>query len=207
MMKYYLFTLLCLLLAACKPTTPPTAATLTPEEAQKMHTQLQIGQQDSPIEIYVFTDWGCPACKQLEPALEKMAPEMMKNASVVFVDLPIHPITTNYSPYNLSFMIHDKQKYILIRHELDQLSLHNPTPTQEQIKNIVSLMGVRFIPLDEQTIRDGTNYNDYLIQKFDVNRTPTMVIFNKNTQKRKNLVGLNQINESTVLSTIEDLKK
>src|ERR1700738_2273075 len=68
------------------------------------------GKKSSPVEVYVFSDWFCPACRRVESIIEQKAPEIAKNARLFFIDIPIHDESINYLPYNLSFMVKEKAK-------------------------------------------------------------------------------------------------
>ena len=58
----------------------------------------------------------------------------MKKARLIFVDMPVHDESVNYIPYNLAFMLNDKDKYFILRRKLTQLALKETSPTEEQIK-------------------------------------------------------------------------
>jgi len=64
------------------------------------------GNAKSDIDVYFFSDWQCPACRQVEPKLKELIPLITKRARLTFVDFTIHPSSLNFSPYNLSFMVH-----------------------------------------------------------------------------------------------------
>ena len=53
--------------------------------------KIAFGTLNSKIQLYIFTDWECPACRQLKPALVRLSPELMNEAKVTFVDFAIHP--------------------------------------------------------------------------------------------------------------------
>ena len=97
-------------------------------------SEMWFGKQSSPIEVYLFTDWSCPACRKLEPVIENFLPEVTKQAKFMFVDYPLHPETYNYSPFNVAFIVKDKSKYLQIRQALSELSLDTGSPTEEQVQ-------------------------------------------------------------------------
>lgn len=97
---------------------------------------LVFGKKESPIEVYIFTDWACPACRALEPVIERMAPAIMEKARLTFVDHAIHTETLNYTPYNVAFMIHNKPDYFKLRDALTHLSLSTSSPKEVQIKKL-----------------------------------------------------------------------
>ena len=41
------------------------------------------GDAQSPIQVYVFEDWFCPACRKAQPTLEKLYPQIMQKAQLI----------------------------------------------------------------------------------------------------------------------------
>ena len=167
---------------------------------------LFFGDKSSPIEVYVFTDWACPACRTAEPILEESGPEIMKKAKLTFVDFAIHTETLNYSPYNVSFMIKNKPEYFRLREALTKLSLNTPTPTDEQIEKLAQKLGVKYQQLNFADITLSQKYFKQLATQFSVDRTPSIIIINTKTKKGKKLIGGGEITEEKILNAIDSLK-
>lgn len=165
------------------------------------------GQKESPIEVYVFTDWACPACREVEKDLEKIAPDIMEKARLIFVDHAVHTETLNYSPYNVSFMIKNKPQYFRLREALTHWALTHPTPTDEQVEKIAKDLGVKYEQLNFSDIALSQKYFKQLATQFGVKQTPTLVIINTKTKKGKKLIGVAEITESNVMKAIESLKE
>jgi uncharacterized membrane protein len=168
---------------------------------------LAMGNLTSPIEVYVFTDWSCPACRAVEPEIEKMAPDVMKVARLTFVDYVIHPETLNYTPYNVSFMIKNKAQYFAIREKLGELSIKTGTPTDELVEKAVEPLGVKYYQLNYADITLSQKYFRQLSKQFGISKTPTVVVVNRQTKKGKKLVGGAEITEANVMKAIETLQK
>jgi hypothetical protein len=117
---------------------------------------IAFGQEDSNSEVYIVTDWFCPNCRIAEPEITKGAQLAMKRAKVFFVDYPIHRETLNFIPYNLSFMVREKGKYLRIREALDALSRKTKEPTPEDVQAAVSPLGVKYVPLNYVDVLTGT---------------------------------------------------
>lgn len=181
---------------------------INPLEAaqQEIKEQIKFGKADSPVEVYLFTDWTCPACRSLEPKLESLVNKIGSLASFTFVDLAIHPETLNYSPYNLALMMNNKSHYFKARDALTQLSLKTKKPTDKQVTEAVSPIGIKFQELGYEDISLGMKYFEQLADKFKVEATPTLVIVNKDTKKGQKLAGVEQINETNATKIIEALK-
>jgi thiol-disulfide isomerase/thioredoxin len=167
---------------------------------------LAFGDKDSPIELYLFTDWACPACRQLEPNLEKMFTTITKNARFTFVDHAIHTETLNYSPYNVSFMIKNKPQYLKLREALTKLALQTATPTDEQIEKLAESFDTKYQQLHFADITLSQKYFKQLAKQFGVSKTPTLILINKETKKGKKLIG-SEITEENVLKAIDALNK
>lgn len=173
----------------------------------KIEPQLIFGNKESPIEVYIFTSWTCPACKKLEPALEKMLPKIMTEARILFVDPEVDFTTLNFVPYNISFMLNEKPKYIQLRHVLSELSKETDTPTDELVSKAIADLDVKYKELSFADISVGVKHFIEVTKKFDISRIPAMVIVNSKTNQKQILTGSNEISESNVLATIEKLKK
>lgn len=169
--------------------------------------KIVFGNTNSPVEVYIFTDWACPACRALEPTFEAMAPKIMSKAKLVFVDDPVHPETLNFSPYNLSFMINNKQQYLSLRGALGALSQDTKSPTDEQVEALAKKLGVTYRQLNYADVALGTKYFNHLVDKLDVEGTPTVVIVSKSQKKGKKLAGTSEISEENIMNAINSMNK
>lgn len=165
------------------------------------------GNQSSPIEVYIFTDWACPACKSLEPMLEKIFPKITAQAKVTFVDDPVHPETLNFTPYNVSFMINNRSHYLDLRHALLKISEDTKEPSEQQVQALAAKLGQKYTPLKYADIALANKYFTHLITTLNVEGTPTVVVVNKNTQKGKKLPGASKITEANITNAIKTLSK
>ncbi|MCE5316463.1 MAG: thioredoxin domain-containing protein [Parachlamydia sp.] len=168
---------------------------------------LVFGEKESHIEVYIFTDWACPACRALEASIDTLAPAIMQKARLTFVDLAVHTQTLNYSPYNVSFMIHNKAEYFKLRDDLTKLSLKTGTPKDEQIEKIAKSNHTQYEQLNFSDIALSQKYFKQLSKQFGVNQTPTAIVLNRETRKGKKLIGVDEISEANVLKAIASLSK
>lgn len=164
------------------------------------------GNKKSSIEVYVVTDWFCPACNRLEPTLERILPSVMKKARVYFVDYAIHPETMNYVPYNLSFMLKNKKEYFRIRQVLHELAEKTKAPTEEQVEQAVAPLHVKYEQLNYADVESGIRFAQGIVKTFNVDQTPTLVIANRETLDGKKLVG-SEITQENVNKAILSLEK
>lgn len=177
-------------------------------KAQEMTVREQIafGNEESEVDVYIFTDWACTACRSLEPEIVKMAPEIMKKARLTFVDYIIHPETLNFIPYNLSFMIHNKDKYFQLRDLLTEISVKTLNPSEDEIAEAAESLGINYEQLNYSVVAAGIKYFKHLSKEFGIRSTPTMVIVNKNEKKGKKLYGSKEITSTNVMKAIDSLQ-
>ncbi len=168
---------------------------------------LALGPSDSPLEVFVVTDWFCPSCRVAEPEIIKGARLAIKQAKVVFVDYPIHRETINYIPYNLSFLIREKEKYFQIREALGSLSRKTKEPTPEDVQAAVSPLGVKYVPLNYVDVLTGTQYHISVVQKFKVSGTPTVIVTDSRTGKAVTLSGSTEITSDSILKSIAEVSE
>lgn len=165
------------------------------------------GNMKSPIDAYFFSDWQCPACRQVEPKLKELMPIITKKTRLTFVDFTIHPASLNFTPYNLSFMIHNKGKYLELRDALTTLSIETETPTDEQVERIANKFNIHYKQLNYSDVALSLKYFKTLGKEFDIDSTPTLVLVNESTKKGKKLYGAAEITAENINEAIDKLSK
>lgn len=163
------------------------------------------GSRNNAIEVYVFTDWFCPACRKAETSIEQQAPTIAKKAKLFFIDIPLHESSMNYVPYNLSFMLKEKTKYLKLRHQLNMLSEQKKAPAEKEVEDIATSQGTKYVQLDYAQVSQGVQYFKEIARRYGVESTPTIVIVNPATQKMKKLDGFKEIRAADFLQIISDL--
>ncbi|NGX58672.1 MAG: hypothetical protein K940chlam3_01580 [Chlamydiae bacterium] len=163
------------------------------------------GNQNSPIEVYYITDWFCPACRKIDTKLSPHYNRIMAKARLFFIDYPLHPETMNYVPYNLSFMLKNKNEYFKIRKALHKLSKTTKTPTPQGVQEAVKIYGVTYVPLNFADINEGIKFQEGIVKTFKVKQTPTVVVANRKKLKAKKLSGVN-ITPANIMKAINDMK-
>lgn len=181
--------------------------TNTLEAAQlSLKDNIAFGTSSSPLEVYIFTDWYCPACEVVEPRLEKLSPMLQKQAKVYFIDANIHDESMNFTPYNLSFMIHNKQNYFELRRALQKIAALTKTPTDAQVQEAIKPYKQELKDLSYMDIALGSKMFSKLKEQLGVSATPMIIIVNLETKKGKRLSGKSEITEANVMSAIDSLK-
>ena len=168
---------------------------------------LAFGDMESRVEVYIVTDWFCPACRVAEPEILKGARIAMRQAKVFFVAYPIHPETFNYIPFDLSFIVREKEKYLRIREAIGTLARKTKEPTPEDVQAAVSPLGVKYVPLNYVDVLAGMQYFNTLVKKFKVSGTPSVVVLDSRTGKTKTLSGSSDITSDNILKTLAEVSK
>lgn len=166
---------------------------------------LSFGVPDSNSEVYIITDWFCPPCRAAEPEIAKGVQIAMKQAKVVFIDYPGHQETLNFIPYNMSFMIREKERYLRLREAMFDLARKTREPTPEDVQAAVAPLGVTYIPLNYAEVVAGTQYFNRIIQRFQVTRTPTVVVTDTKTGKTKLLSGSVEITSNNIVKALAEV--
>jgi uncharacterized membrane protein len=166
---------------------------------------LAFGDMESRVEVYIVTDWFCPACRVAEPEILKGARIAMRQAKVFFVAYPIHPETFNYIPFDLSFIVREKEKYLRIREAIGTLARKTKEPTPEDVQAAVSPLGVKYVPLNYVDVMAGMQYFNNLVKKFKVPGTPSVVVLDTRTGRTKTLSGSSDITSDSILKTVAEV--
>lgn len=172
-------------------------------EEVSIKKMITFGNKTSPIEVYFFSDWSCPACRKIEPTMLKMVPAIMQDAQFTFVDYTMNPESLNFTPFNLSLMMFNQDRYIKLREVINGIALRTIEPTEDEITKAVEPLGVKFHELQYSQVMAGIHYFEKLGKNFKVNSTPTVVIYNASTKKDKKLHGDSEITEENVLKAIK----
>lgn len=181
---------------------------VNPLEAKQesLKESITFGNSKSPIEVYVFTDWFCAACHELEPEFKRMAPNVEREAKLFFIDANIHDDSINFTPYNLSFMIYNKPNYFDLRAALVDMSEHTDAPSDTEVQKKISPLSVTLKELNYRDIALAAKMFTKLKQQFKVTSTPTVVVVNLETKKGKRINGGREITSDNVLKAINELK-
>ncbi|HAM52320.1 MAG TPA: hypothetical protein DCP92_17100 [Nitrospiraceae bacterium] len=171
-------------------------------EAEENSPNIFLGKQDSSVEVFIMTDWFCPACQKAEPEIERAVLAEENRAKIVFVDVPIHAETLNYTPYNLSFLTYDKNRYIELRKALVSLTKKTKEPTPENVQQAIAPLNVTYKPLSFLVATNGMKYYDALRKEFKVTSTPTVIIRDSKTKKMTQLIGVQEITQANIIKAV-----
>ncbi|MDD2733593.1 MAG: thioredoxin domain-containing protein [Desulfuromonadaceae bacterium] len=175
--------------------------------AEAAELNMFLGKTDSHTVVYFINDWFCPACRRTEPAIAKMFPKIAAIAKVGFVDIPVHPETTNFTPYNTQFLLYEKGKYIQLRGALAVLAKKTKTPSPEDVQKAIAPYGVKLRSMNFADIESGMNWNEKINRTYEIKATPTVVVMNEKTGKHVNLEGREDISYEGIIKAIAEMGK
>lgn len=170
-----------------------------------MKEKLAFGNRNSPIEVYFVTDWFCPSCRKVEPLIEKIFPAIQSRAAFYFIDYPIHKKSLNFTPYNLAFMINDRQHYFKARDALTVLAEENDSPNDQDVASLAQKNRLNFRELSFVEVKGGMEFFDKIVEKYNLNATPVLIFTNVKNNKVVKLEGRDEITESRVMKALESV--
>ena len=179
---------------------------ITNPEASAGQAETFLGKQGSKVEVYIFSDWLCPVCVQVEPAIEAAFPILEKKAKIFFIDKPVHQEAMNFVPYHLSFLVHEKPKYLKLRHALFTLAKKSKNPTVDEVNKAIAPLGVTYKQLSFMEVTQLMGQSQSLANQYKVNATPTIVISNVFTKKSKTLIGGKDITREKLLEAVKSVE-
>jgi uncharacterized membrane protein len=175
-------------------------------DAVASQLNFSLGNQQSKLEIYLFSDWLCPVCVRVEGVIEPLYPALSNKAKLFFVDKIIHPEATNFVPYHLSFAAYEKDKYLQLRRSLFAVAQKTKNPTHDDIIAAVAPHKIAYKQLSFLDVSQQMGTSIKLAEQFRVTSTPTLVIRNSKTNKMRVLVGSGEITSAQILKGIKDLE-
>lgn len=177
------------------------------KEAEAAELNMFLGKTDSHTVVYFVSDWFCPACRRIEPAIVKMFPKIAAIAKVGFIDIPVYRETTNFTPYNTQFLVYEKGKYIQLRGSLSDLAKKTKTPSPEDVQKAIAPYGVKLRSMNFSDIETGLKWNENIYHTYEIKATPTVVVVNEKTGKHVNLVGEKDISYQAIIKAIAETGK
>jgi predicted DsbA family dithiol-disulfide isomerase/uncharacterized membrane protein len=176
-------------------------------DASASQLNMSVGNQQSKLEIYLFSDWLCPVCVKVEGVIESVYPTLSHKAKITFVDKIIHPEAANFVPYHLSFAAHEKDKYLQLRKALFALAQKSRNPTNDDVMAAVAPLKIVYKQLSFLDVTQLMAVSQKRAEQFKVTSTPTMVIRNSKTGKNRILVGSTEITPDLIMKAIKDVEQ
>ena len=183
-----------------------TFSAIAKPDAVAGQLNLSLGNQQSKVEIYLFSDWLCPVCVKVEGVIEPLYPTLSNKAKLIFVDKIIHPEATNFVPYHLSFAAYEKDKYLQLRKALFAVGQKTKNPTNDDIMAAIATQKITYKQLPFLDVTQQMGNSIKLAEQFRVNSTPTMIIRNSKTNKTRTLVGSGEITPTLIAKGIKEVE-
>jgi protein-disulfide isomerase len=182
-----------------------TVSGIAKSAAAEGQLNLYLGKHNSKLEVYVFSDWLCPHCANVEEVVESVYPALSQKARILFVDKIIFPDAMNFVPYHLSFAAYEKAKYIPLRKALFALAKKTKNPSFDDVKAAIAPLKVTYQQLNFLEVTRQMATFQKLAEQYKVTVTPTMVIRNAKTGKFLNLTG-SEINREQITKVVKELE-
>ncbi|MGB9716013.1 MAG: DsbA family protein [Thermodesulfovibrionales bacterium] len=140
--------------------------------------------------VRLYTDYFCGPCSKLEPQLEPLIVDLVKNGkiNITFVDTPIHTYSSLYARYFL-YILNEKNEfdYALKARSVLFEAAKNSITKKEMIEDFLIKRNIKFRPFNVSPTL--TFLNSY-IREDKINATPTCIISNI---EKKSYVGSAEI--------------
>jgi hypothetical protein len=135
------------------------------------------------IQVRLYTDYFCPPCRRMEPAVEPVLKDLIKRGVIrlTFVDTPYSRHSPLYARYFL-YALKDKndlENALKVRNILFETAGKEDVTTKERLEEILKSKGISYRPFDVKPAFDRFNV---LIKEDHIDATPTCVII-KNGKK------------------------
>jgi hypothetical protein len=168
--------------------------------------QLALGRLKSSIEIYVISDWFCSSCRKTESKIEPLYAKLKSKTTFYFVDYPVNRKSFNFIPYHLAILVNEKPKYLEARQVLWDLSAMTEDPTEEDVIEAMQKKGFHFKELPYTEVKSGTQFFEDVVQRYQVDATPTVVVVNTKTGESEKFTG-RYIKDKKILATVKKWNK
>ncbi len=129
------------------------------------------------IEVRLYTDYFCPPCLKMEPAVGPIVKDLIKRNVIrlTLVDVPFNRQSILYTRYFLYALKskNNPEHAIKVRNILFETAGAGNVTTQEQLEKHLKSKGILFQPFDLKSAFDRFNA---LIREDHIDATPTCVI-------------------------------
>ncbi|MDZ4163776.1 MAG: thioredoxin domain-containing protein [Smithellaceae bacterium] len=130
-----------------------------------------------PIEVRIYTDYFCPPCQAMEPAVEPVLKDLLKRNVIrlTLVDTPFNQQTPLFARY-LLYALKEKNtadQAFLVRNILLEIAAKGYFVTQERLEAVFKEKNISYGAYDVKPVFNGLNA---LIKEDKIDATPTCVI-------------------------------
>jgi len=129
------------------------------------------------IEVRLYTDYFCPPCRKMEPAVEPILMDLIRRGVIrlTLVDIPFSRHSILYTRYFLYALKgkNELEHALKVRNILFETAGSGNVTTQEQLESLLKGKRISFQPFDLKSVFDRFNA---LIWEDHIDATPTCVI-------------------------------
>jgi thiol:disulfide interchange protein DsbA len=129
------------------------------------------------IEVRIYTDYFCPPCREMEPAVEPVLKNLLKKKAIrlTLVDTPFNPSSPLYARYFLYALAkkNDAEHALKVRNILFDAAARKNVTTKEGIEELFRSKRIRYTAFEPKPAFDRFNA---LIKEDNINATPNCVI-------------------------------
>jgi thiol:disulfide interchange protein DsbA len=140
-----------------------------------------------PIKVSLYTDYFCPPCRDMEPTLEPILLDLVKDGTIhlTFVDVPTSQHTTLYARYFLYALGEkgDIDSAVHVRRTLFEAA-EKRVVDKSQLVNLLAEKEIGLKPID---LAPAYNLWNRLLQEDQIRSTPSCVIVHG--EEKKTYVG------------------
>jgi len=141
-----------------------------------------------PVEVRIYTDYFCPPCRRMEPAIEPLLKNLIKRNAIrlTLVDMPFSSGSILYARYFL-YALNEKNDFehaLKVRNALFAATADKNITTAERIESLFKRAGISYRAFEPKPAFN--QYND-LIREDRVDSTPSCVIVREG--KKKTFIG------------------
>jgi thiol-disulfide isomerase/thioredoxin len=137
-----------------------------------------------PVEVRLYTNYFCPPCREMEPAVEPLLKDLLKRNAIrlILVDVSHPRLTPIFAQYFLFALKrnNDPEHAFLVKSILLEASTDKEMATQERIEALLKEKNIPFSVFDTKPLFDRY---DALFKQDKIEKTPTCVII-KGGQKK-----------------------
>ncbi len=165
------------------------------EKPASEHVQEAFARGSGPIEVLLFSDYFCPACRNMEPYLEETLPELVnRGVKVSFVDSPYSQRSSLHVRYFLYAAMASPllESVMHARNVLFDLADEDRVESEPDILLALKENNVQIEFFDTQPLMKQWMG---IIEKYDVRHTPTCVIV-RPEEEAGQYIGSREITEA-----------
>jgi thiol:disulfide interchange protein DsbA len=160
---------------------------------------------EGKVKVRLYTDYFCPPCAEMEPGLEPVISELVKDKTInlIFADTPFYKHSALYARYFL-YAINEKKELehaLFVRRSLIEAA-KNRVDSAERIEAILREKGVKLKPFDPKPVFTAlTNH----LKEDQIDATPSRII--EKDGKKNKYVGAGDIINALALDQLKSTAK